>query len=519
METPHATKNHLLGLALVLLALVPVVLWPGDVSWLIDESRILATAWHANHDGQLADGGLYGNFGIRYGPLPTQIYQLLLLLTHDPIALVVLRGLLCAGGSAAALLWLARTLKLPAWFAAAILISPHVVAFHRILWDASFAMPIGALALAAFADFGKTQRPRSLRLCLVASVLLPLIHPQALALSVPILGWLGWRQRAALWSDRRALAVLGVIVFALHAAYLFQATGQLFARFSGSVEKGYPGGGSRALSALAPLLGGRLLCGADYLESLASPLGPRWPQSLAQWGARFIYPLIWLGIAVSARRVFLGWRAAHKAGPAFIVPVGDAVAAVALGGLLFQALLSGAMRVPALPQYFFGTFALHALLAWIGIAALSRWRIGRMPGVLYAAGGAVLTVTAVLTIHARGFERPRWPTLAHGVAVARELNAFTDTTALTDVALYQKHPQPLRTLRLLLPPAPGAPQRASGRLLITAADSAIADGKVRLFELPPAAAAPPASQPLDLTPLPKNWVPDPATWQPAAAQK
>ena len=62
-----------------------------------------------------------------------------------------------------------------------------------------------------------------------------------------------------------------------------------------------------------------------------------------------------------------------------------------------------------------GTFALHALLAWIAVDALGRWRFGAVPGVLYAMGGAVLTMTAVLTIHARGFERPRLARIGRAV--------------------------------------------------------------------------------------------------------
>ena len=515
MESPPAFSRTLPALGLVLLALVPVVLWPGDVSWLIDESRVLAAAWHANHDGQLADGGLYGNFGIRYGPLPTQIYQALLLLTHDPTTLVILRGLLCAGLTGGALLWLARSLALPAWFAAAVLVSPHVVAYQRILWDASFAMPIGALAFAAFADFLKTQRPRSLRVCVVASAVLPLIHPQALALVAPIFGWLGWRHRTALWRDRRALAVLGAVVFALHAAYLFQATGQLFARLGGSLEKGYPHGGSRAESALAPLLGGRLLCGADYLESLARPAALPALQAAARWSARLIYPLIWLGMALSAGRVWRMLRDLRKAGSALEnFSLRDRVTAIALAGLLGQALLCGLMRIPALPQYFFGTFVLHALMAWFAVEALRRWRAGALPGVLYAAGGAVLTVSAMDAIHTHGFEEPRWPTLGNDVEVARELNRFTDTTVQTDVVVLQKNPQILRTLRLLLPPAPGAAQRESGRLSIAFVhdSTSVPYEKIQLTERAPGASDMPKSLPLDVTPLPKNWVPDAKTW-------
>ena len=506
MEKPANSQR--IALVLVLLALGPVVLWSGEVSWLIDESRILAAAWHANAGGQLADGGLYGNFGIRYGPLPTQLYQALLLLTHDPVTLVVLRGLLCAGLTGGALLWLARSLALPAWFAAAVLVSPHVVAFHRVLWDASFCVPLGALGFAAFADFLRTQRAWSLRVCVGATAVLPLIHPQALAFSAPVFGWLAWRQRAALWRDRRALALVALGVFALHAVYLFQATGQLFARLSGEVAKGYPGGGTRLLSALAPLLGGRMLCGADYLESLARPAALPALQAAAQWSVRLIYPMIWLGIALSGWAAF---RAARQGGIAALA-VRDQVALVALAGLFCQMLLAGVMRVPALPQYFFGTFVLHLFMAWLAVAALSRWRFGVLPGVLYGVGGAVLTVSAALVIHAHGFEKPRWPTLGNDVALVRQLNAFPEPAALTDIALYQRNPQILRTLRLLLPPTPDGASPTSGQPFLHYRTGTPPTGEVVLTALPPGTPAPPGSQPIDLTPLPKNWVPDPATW-------
>src|SRR4051794_28697988 len=86
-------RGFVWAVALAILALVPVAMWPGDVAWLLDEPRLVAMAWHANHDGVLATAGLAGNFGVRYGPLAVQIYQVLLLITHDPYTLVVLRGL------------------------------------------------------------------------------------------------------------------------------------------------------------------------------------------------------------------------------------------------------------------------------------------------------------------------------------------------------------------------------------------------------------------------------------------
>ena len=479
-----------------MLVLVFLALWPGDVSWLMDEPRLIANAWHANHDGRLAVGGLYGNFGIRYGPLPTQIYQFLLLLTHDPYTLVVLHVLLSAGVTGFALLWLARSLGLPGWFVVGVLISPYVAAYQRVLWDASYAMPVGALALASFADFLRTQRAWSLRVCVVTSVLVPTIHPQSLPLAVPLLGWLAWQQRAALWRDRRALCIAGIIVLVFDGFYFVQFAGQLFARLSGSVQKGYPGGGSHLASALAPFLGGRFLCGGDYLEKLAPLIAPGWLHVAAQACAMLFYPLAWLGIGVSACSA---WRAARRQPT---MTAGESVTLVLLVAIVLQALLFGAMRIPAAPQYYFGTFALHVLAALLGVSALRQWRIGAVLGGLYVVGSAILTLEATISIHQHGYERPNWPKLTTSVNIARQLDAFSDTSALTDVAVYQKAPQALRTLRLLLPPDPATTPRLSGRLFIT--DT--------VTELSSSAEPPPGSASIEITPLPKDWVPDPSTW-------
>lgn len=493
-ESTRPPSRDLWSVGLLVLALVVITLWPGDVSWLMDEPRLIGNAWHANHDHQLAVGGLYGNFGIRYGPLATQMYQLLLLITHNPITLVVLHALLCAGVTGFALLWLARSLALPGWLVAGVLVSPHVAAYQRVLWDASFAMPVGALALASFADFLRTQRARSLRLCVAMSVLVPTIHPQALPLAVPILGWLAWKHRIALWNDRRALGVLAVVLLLLDGFYAVQFTGQILARLSGSVQKGYPGGGSHILSALAPFLGGRLLSGADYLQSLARLSAPEWLHTMAQGGALLVYPLAWLGIGAAVREM---WQAkSSEPTPR------RSVLLVLLVGMVLQALLFGAMRIPAAPQYYFGTFALHALAVLIGVDAVRKWRLGTALGSLYAAGSLFLTLEAAISIHQHGFERPQWPTLATSVKIVRELNGFSDMTAHTTNAVYMKAPQALRTLRLLLPPAADAAPDTGGRLLIT-------DG---VTELRAGAEAPAGSQIIEITPLPKDWVPDPSTW-------
>ncbi len=505
------------AIALVLLALCPTVLWPGEVSWLIDEPRLVANAWHYNNDHGLADRGLFGNMGFPYGPLPTQIYQALLMLTHDPFALVLLRSILCAGVTSFSLLWLARTLGLPAWFVAGILVAPFISTYHRVLWDASFTIPVGALAVASFASFLRTGRARSLRICAAATVILPMIHPQSLPLCLPLGGYLLWQHRADIRRDRSRMLWTGIGVGALHVLYLIVVAGVFCYRIKHGVQATYPGIGSRSESALAPFLGGNLLTGFDYAYEIASPGGPEWLTVVTAWSSRLIYPLIWIGILVSIPRasaVFRLWRSAreNRTSPSQ-VEARDITATVLLAGLALQLLLFVALRIPTGKQYYFGTFAIHATFAMVAVGALRKFRMGTVLGAAFTIATAYITFGGSLAIHLHGYDAPGWPMLRDSVAVAQAMNDFSDTEALTDVPLFQRYPQPIRTLRLLIPPAHGQPQRESGRLFVTYRKK---DGKntgeLILTELPAGEDRPANSTYFDIAPLPRDWIPDPSTW-------
>lgn len=500
----------ILGVLLVLLAMVPLAIWPLDVSWCIDEPRLVATAWHANHDGQLAAHGLYGNFGVCYGPVPTQIYQLLLLISHDPGTLVILRALLAAAITGGSLLWLGFALNLPIWFAAALLIAPQIANHHRVLWDASFTIPFGTLALAAFVNFARTRRPWPLRIAFGAALEIPLIHPQALPLALPILGYLLWQHRADLWKDRRGLLwTLGVIV-ALNAKYFVIAMFNVLWRLTHGTATTYPGTGSRLESLLAPFFGGNLLNGYDYVHTMARPPGPDWLVFAASWGARLVYVLAWLGIGAALWQMPRILRAIRKQ-PATI-SARDAALAVGTGGILLQAAIFGALRIPLGPQYYFGTFALHALLAWLGVDLLRKVRLGTAASLLFGVSCAYVTLGIGRAMHYDGLNAPAWPTMRNAVNLTRALNAYEDTIAYTDVKFFQTYPQPLRTVRLLIPPAPNAALRKSNGLLITYLEKDGAKtGEMIVKELN--GAKPPAgAEVMDITPLPRDWIPDPATW-------
>jgi hypothetical protein len=500
-------------------ALVPAVLWPGDIPWVNDEPRLIAKAYHANREFRLETKGLSGNFGIPYGPLPTHVYQLLLLVTHDPILLAAIRAGLCAGTTAIGLLWLARSLRLNPWFAAAVVLAPYVWMYNRILWDASFAIPIGTLALAAYAAFLRTGSGRSLLLCVACLTGVLFIHPQDLPLFAPIALHMLWRHRPALWRRRVGIAVILAVTLLLNGVYLGLATKAVVARFAGSVRAGYPSDTGRLEALMTPFLGGSLLGGSYYAEVDSHLRGPWQLVAAAKLGSSIVYPLIWLGIGVAGVRWLRRRRAAgdgeldDPADPT-VREARHAVFGIALAGLGMLIALYGLMRMPAYPQYFFGTFALHVLFAWVGVDALARVRLGCLATVIYGLSAGYITLASMSQIHRESHDRDdltdtrmERPTLANQVRVARELNRYSDTEVMTDVLVYQKYGQSLRTLRLLLPPEPGTVQTHSGQLVIR--NRAGPTGRDSVIELSRATRETRTARwkPMDVTPLPPGWEP------------
>jgi hypothetical protein len=494
----------------VLAALVPVALWPGDVSWLIDEPRLIANAYYFNQDHMPAHTGLFGNFGVPYGPVPTQTYQLLLGITHDPETLVLIRGLLCAGLTSIGLLWMARTLGMRMWFAAAILVAPNMVAFHRILWDASFTIPLGALCVAALADFVKTKRPWSLRICAVSTVLLPINHPQALPLAVPIAAYLLWRHRADFRADKVAMWRAGAVLFILHFLYIGAVFGVIYWKLTqGGANLQYPGEKHRMLSALSPFLGGNLLTGFDYAQTVARPEGPAWLVEAAKWISRAIFPIIWIGIFAAGAKFLPTWRALRAGKEIEARELLPAIMMVCLG---VQFVIFTALGIPPGPQYFFGTFALHAFLAFWGMETLHRLKLALPAGLLLMAANAYITVGGMTTVHTRGYEAPGWPTMANCLGAVRQLNQYSDDIVLTDNDDFFRFPQAIRTLRLLVPPEPGAKPR-NGRLLLSyKRKDGVKTGEMVITELSRTEKCPPGSFLMDVTPLTPDWTPDPSTW-------
>jgi hypothetical protein len=468
----RATSPFLWAALTLLLALVPSVLWPGDVPWIFDEPAEVAIALRANQAHTLAAKGLSGNFNLHYGPLPMHIYQVMLIFSHDPRVLVVLRAILCSLTTAGCLIWLGRTLRLTPWFPAAVVLAPQLWLNNRILWAASFAIPISVLALAAYASFLNRKGGAALIAALGAALALMFIHPQSAPLSLVILGHMLWRHRPDIWRHRVGVAVLLTILFILNVQYLWYAVPAVCKGMLWYAHEGYSLVRiSRLQAFFGPFIGGRLFGGLDFQEAYRRVHGPEGLIRAIGLLSSMSIPLECLGVAAimwggmgkyscpcSSPAQDMGKRVRLPMPPIFFI---------ALAGFVLQLLYFGALRIPPQPQYFFGTFGLHVLLAWVGVEALHFIPLRGVLVGLYGLCLGIVTLGSMWTIHRAGWaDGPVSPTLNNQIEVVRQLNQYSDKSVRTNVTAYlYDPPHALRVLRLLQPPD-ALPTKESGRLVI-----------------------------------------------------
>ncbi len=444
------------ALALALAAAgAPSLLYPGDAPWICDEPTLIDRALRANAAHALATEGLMGTKGAVYGPFAVWVYQLLLVVSHDPVVLVLLHAILMAGATSLALHWLARTLRLWPWFAVVVALSPYLWFYGRLLWDNSFNLPASALAVAAYASFLAT-RSRAALLATVACLLVaPLIHLMSLALVAPIALHLVFLERRAAWQAR--WGILSLVACAALASWRY------WRLLIGQVASG--GSGTPAASAsgfLFPLSGGRMLTGTGLEYFLGEGWGAAPLVAAAVTASALGYALVWAGMAIAAVRVVRVLRGS----PASAL---DHVAGICLAIWLAQTLLDGLTGSFHHPHYLNATWIAYAVLAWLAVDLVARFRPGRAAIVLHGAALAAVTVSFLLRVHAAGGARGihYGPTLANQVEVAVRIEQFAPGSAIySDVENYVRFPQALGVLRALVRPAAGPARLPPARLFV-----------------------------------------------------
>jgi hypothetical protein len=453
---------------LTIVAAAPLVS-PGDAPWINDEPLLISQALAANEQGIWARHGLVGgSLGIAYGPVAPWFYQVLLRITHDPVALILLRSAVVSFTTAGSLAWLARSLRLTPWFAAAACASPYFWLASRSLWDNSLLIPLSALTCACYAQFLVSRGAWPLRATVLLLTAMPFVHLMSLPLVAAISMHLLLFGRTELRRQSPSLLVVVLGVLGLTFPYWRNVPrGPSFPRWDAAWWEGW----------LYPLAGGRLLSatGLDYFftQSWLNGADANWRVAFrcAVLTSATAFLLTWCGMGVAlarlAQRRFRDWT-----------PL-DHLSVVALASFSIQTVVDGIAGIGRDPHYYHGTWIVYVLFAWLAVDALRRWRLAAPAAAVL--GMALLSAVALLAtrIHSQGGT----PGLSYGSTIARQVELARqlaslppDSAVSSDVEQFAAFPHALEVLMSLLklePAGSGAVRRVrivrtpdAGRLLL-----------------------------------------------------
>lgn len=472
-SSPSSPGQWWVALLVCLVTSLLRLIWPGDTQWINDEPLFLSKAAALNA-GSLTTAftqgaGLHGTVGLTYGPVAVWIFALLLRLSSDLVVVAMLRTALWSLLTSVALLWLARQVpRLRPLSLCLILLSPYTWLYSRHLWDNTWLMPLGALALAAYLSFHGAPRRAPFALAVVALALAVLIHPMVMPLGLVLL-WHALRFHRPFLRAQRGLVVgLAALCLLLAAPWLSYLLQGLWLRLHGVVS---PAAGpppppaellppEPAVSLLAPLLfpflGGVQLSGLGlgYFVGDEFFAGRAVLAGLVTWTA-LSHVLVWLGLGLAIQRL----RAARREGQLHGVELHLCLIAVLTFAV--QAVLHAVLRRHTHPHYYNGSwicavyFAALALSSDVPVAWAKRLWSGPRRSLLGVSLGlslAVITGSLALRLHDTGGTRGLHfgATLANQLEVARALARYhPDSPVTVEVLNYRLFPHALSLLRQL----------------------------------------------------------------------
>jgi hypothetical protein len=364
-----------------------LTLWPGDSAWNADghgdDQKLITMAIDANAHHHLVTSGLGGSFGYPYGPIPAQIYQLLAIFSHDPITLVRLHAALFAGVTSIGLLWLATVLGLSPWFAPMTMLGPFFWFYSRLLWDNTFAIPIGTVMLAAYGAFLNRPNWLAFFLFMTGVMLLPFVHPMTLPLVLAVAAHgiiRDWRKFVRYWFG---LIVPVVLIAVSCGQYILRVAGQIGS--SPALTESAPDHLSRFGAFAFPLFAGRLFCAHLFFDARGPELGLEQNPIVvaARCTSLLAYGFIWLGLIVAISQL----------GKKIALPV------ICLLALLLQSMLDGRLMISPYPHYYCGTWPAIVVMMWLGLDQLQKFKLRLPIGLIYAASLIIATGAFVLDIH------------------------------------------------------------------------------------------------------------------------
>lgn len=407
--------------------LVFQLLYPGSTPFILDEPQFILFANEMNTLGRLATRGLPGTMGREHGPGAVWIYQGLLLLTHDPVQLMAMRVAFVSSLLSVSLLWLSRTTRLWPWAIPALVGSPYLWYYSRLLWDNSFVISFATLALASYAAFLRTRNGWLLTLAALAATYATLVHLMCIPLAPALLAHALLRHRVLI-RLRMSHFLLGLMFSgAMAAPYIvrFVSTRTYPVPRNAGIESWF-----------FFLLGPRLFSGYGLDQVFLSPnehlqaqvsgwSGAVYLRSAGTWSIIFqivslmtvlVYPIFWVTLLALLQRLRRG-----------SLTLAQDMGLLAIFIVTGQCLLNGLTRTYGQPAYFSGSFPAYAILLWLGFDYLACQRWGR-PVIAFHTLSLVLTSMLVLyRVHTTAGTRGAGfgTTLGNQVAIVRELQKYS----------------------------------------------------------------------------------------------
>ena len=217
--------------ALLLLAAILRLAWPGLTHFQADEARLYSRALAMARGGELATHGIASSIGFPNSPISVWLYAMPLLLWSHPFSATLFTGfanLLAVAGC----WWIVRRYWGPLPALAALLlfaVAPWALVHSRRIWAQNLLPPLavawGIGALLAFVE----RRPAFIVLHLLALALAVQVHFAGLALLPATLLLLGIFWRRLRWRYVALGALLGALSAVPFLTYLLRLPGSQFA--------------------------------------------------------------------------------------------------------------------------------------------------------------------------------------------------------------------------------------------------------------------------------------------------
>ena len=450
MKTPHqapevAPQKRLTGprsaLGLLMLAALAVsLLWPQDHFWGKPEAwrmvfwnypeqiETIRTALQANQYRQPAVHGVRGSIPVIYHPFHVWIYQLLLCLTSEPTALVLIKQSLTLVPCLLGLAYLARALAWPAHPVLLFFFSPFLYAYGRQLSDDPWLIPLSLLAFCCYARFYRRRKWPAAVAGLAALILMFFTHPRGLppALAMLVLfllleyRWVKKRARPVLLVLALALVVTVPTLLDLH-RQINPSAEACPASTADSVRAALPPtdpGTISRLNLIFPLISGGLFFSYDFMTLF--PETVPWSVWLPKPLVRALvavsmaaYLLIIIGLWLTASRLVSFWRGRRPP------DLADRIGLICLAMVILQLAQTAvvlALKKFSPPDYHLGVWFCYFFFIWRAMGFFSRGGRGRLLPPVYLTAMAVLWVNMVLTVHVRSDFN-----LGQAVRLARDL--------------------------------------------------------------------------------------------------